>query len=145
MRRGRATISPARSSAKRSEHAKRGQQQQPPRGGQQQQRRRRPLLSQQQQAHRLIKQVRPEKALEQLPGVIDALRLVKDALHEEAHVKLMVDDYGFQDICHAMQVYLEDGMVQLLGLEILAKSRLTLVDNTGTEKVNTGSTLELTA
>ena len=78
-------------------------------------------------------------------AIIDALRLVKDALHEEAHVKLMVDDYGFQDICHAMQVYLEDGMVQLLGLEILAKSRLTLVDNTGTEKVNTGSTLELTA
>jgi putative transposase len=32
-----------------------------------------------------------------------------------------------------------------LGLEILAKSRLTLVDNTGTEKVNTDSTLELTA
>ncbi len=32
-----------------------------------------------------------------------------------------------------------------LGLDILAKSRLTLVDNTGTEEANTDSTLELTA
>ena len=32
-----------------------------------------------------------------------------------------------------------------LGLDILAKSRLTLVADTGTEEVNTDSTLELTA
>ena len=52
---------------------------------------------------------------------------------------------GYQRCAHQRWLSLRRIRRRYLGLEILAKSRLTLVDNTGTEKVNTGSTLELTA
>ena len=88
---------------------------------------RRPLLSQQQQAHRLIKQARSNKSREMLPVIVNAMRVVKDSLYEEAHVKLMVDNHGCDDVCNTMHIYIEDGTIQHLGLEILA--RLTYRDS----------------